>query len=113
MIQRGILPRSEITGFYAEGIHLEVDPRDLEQPVAAIRLDLRPIPDQREGEAPLRVFIDCALRCGLLRCPLEFSTGRAATRRPPPMPGEQSDEILHELGLADAEILRLRAQGTI
>jgi crotonobetainyl-CoA:carnitine CoA-transferase CaiB-like acyl-CoA transferase len=49
----------------------------------------------------------------LLRCPLEFSTGRAATRRPPPMPGEQTDEILWELGYADAEVRRLRERGTV
>ena len=33
----------------------------------------------------------------LLRFPIEFSTGRAATRRPAPMPGEHTDEILAEL----------------
>ena len=49
----------------------------------------------------------------LLRCPLEFSSGRAATRRPPPMPGEQTDEILWELGYGDAEVRRLREQGTV
>jgi crotonobetainyl-CoA:carnitine CoA-transferase CaiB-like acyl-CoA transferase len=52
-------------------------------------------------------------RLRLLRCPLEFSTGRAATQRPPPMPGEQSEEILRELGLDDAEISRLRQQKTV
>ncbi len=49
----------------------------------------------------------------LLRFPLELSTGRAAVRRPPPMPGEQTDEILAELGYAEAEIRRLRAEGTV
>jgi crotonobetainyl-CoA:carnitine CoA-transferase CaiB-like acyl-CoA transferase len=49
----------------------------------------------------------------LLRFPLELSTGRAAVRRPPPMPGEQAEEILRELGYADADIRRLRADGVV
>jgi crotonobetainyl-CoA:carnitine CoA-transferase CaiB-like acyl-CoA transferase len=49
----------------------------------------------------------------LLRFPVELSTGRASVRRPPPMPGEQTDEILGELGYARDEIQRLRAQGTV
>ncbi len=49
----------------------------------------------------------------LLRFPLEFSTGRATTRRPPPMPGEHTREILHELGYTDADIWRLNAQGAV
>ena len=52
-------------------------------------------------------------RVRLLRFPLEFSTGRAAVRRPPPMPGEQADEILRELGYAEADIRRLRDQRAI
>ncbi|HET8575886.1 MAG TPA: CaiB/BaiF CoA-transferase family protein [Methylomirabilota bacterium] len=49
----------------------------------------------------------------LLRFPIEFSTGRAGMRRPPPMAGEHADEILGELGYGGAEIGRLRAQGVI
>jgi crotonobetainyl-CoA:carnitine CoA-transferase CaiB-like acyl-CoA transferase len=49
----------------------------------------------------------------LLRFPVELSSGRAEVRRPPPMPGEQTDEILRELGYADEEIRRLRTQGTV
>lgn len=52
-------------------------------------------------------------RVRLLRFPLEFSTGRATVRRPPPMPGEHAAEILRELGYPDAEIERLRAQGVV
>ncbi len=49
----------------------------------------------------------------LLRFPLEFSTARAAVRRPPPMPGEHTDEVLRELGIPDAEIRRLRDQRVV
>jgi crotonobetainyl-CoA:carnitine CoA-transferase CaiB-like acyl-CoA transferase len=48
-------------------------------------------------------------RVRLLRFPLELSSGRAAVRRPPPMPGQHADEILGELGYAEADIRRLRA----
>jgi crotonobetainyl-CoA:carnitine CoA-transferase CaiB-like acyl-CoA transferase len=49
----------------------------------------------------------------LLRFPLEFSTGRAVVRRPPPMCGEHAAEILRELGYDDAAIARLRKDGAV
>jgi crotonobetainyl-CoA:carnitine CoA-transferase CaiB-like acyl-CoA transferase len=49
----------------------------------------------------------------LLRFPIEFSTGRAAVRRPPPMPGQHTDEVLGELGYGDADIRRLRADRVV
>ena len=49
----------------------------------------------------------------LLRFPLELSTGRAEVRRPPPMPGQHSDEILRESGYSEEEIRRLRAAGVL
>lgn len=49
----------------------------------------------------------------LLRFPLEFSTGRAAVRRPPPLPGEHTEEILRDLGYAEGEIRRLRDQRVV
>jgi len=52
-------------------------------------------------------------RVRLLRFPLEFSSGRAGVRRPPPAPGEQNDEILGELGYAETEIRRLREEGVV
>jgi crotonobetainyl-CoA:carnitine CoA-transferase CaiB-like acyl-CoA transferase len=44
----------------------------------------------------------------LLRFPVELSTGRATIGRPPPMPGEHAEEILRELGYAEADVRRLR-----
>lgn len=44
----------------------------------------------------------------LLRFPVEFSSGRAGVRRPPPGAGEHTDELLQELGYDDSEIARLR-----
>jgi crotonobetainyl-CoA:carnitine CoA-transferase CaiB-like acyl-CoA transferase len=52
-------------------------------------------------------------RLRLLRFPLEFSSGRATVRRPPPMAGEHTGEILGELGYGDAEVRRLREQGVV
>jgi crotonobetainyl-CoA:carnitine CoA-transferase CaiB-like acyl-CoA transferase len=49
----------------------------------------------------------------LLRFPLELSTGRAEVRRPPPMPGEHTDEILKECGYSEEEISRLRTVGAV
>jgi crotonobetainyl-CoA:carnitine CoA-transferase CaiB-like acyl-CoA transferase len=49
----------------------------------------------------------------LLRFPVELSSGRATVGRPPPMPGEHAEEILRELGYADADVRRLREQRVI
>ncbi len=49
----------------------------------------------------------------LLRFPLEFSGGRAAVRRLPPMSGEHTGEILRELGYTEAETDRLRRENVV
>jgi crotonobetainyl-CoA:carnitine CoA-transferase CaiB-like acyl-CoA transferase len=48
-----------------------------------------------------------------LRFPLDFSTGRAEVRRPPPTPGEHTDEILRECGYDEEDIGTLRAGGAV
>ncbi len=52
-------------------------------------------------------------RVRVLGFPLELSTGRATVRRPPPTPGQHSDEILREHGYGDGAIRRLRDAGVV
>jgi len=47
-------------------------------------------------------------RVRLLRFPLEFSSGQAATRRVPPTSGQHTDEILRELGFSAADVRAFR-----
>ncbi|MGH7278200.1 MAG: CaiB/BaiF CoA transferase family protein [Candidatus Rokuibacteriota bacterium] len=70
-------------------------------------------PGVQAADAVEEIDHPVAGRVRLLRFPLEFSTGRAGTRRPPPMPGQHADEILREAGYADAEIEELRADGVV
>ena len=53
---------------------------------------------------------------GVLRqagIPIEFGTTPGAVRTAPPLLGEHTDEVLTELGIADEEVARLRAQGVV
>ena len=52
-------------------------------------------------------------RVRVLRFPLELSTGRATVRRPPPTPGQHSEEILREYGYAADAIRRFRDAGVV
>lgn len=52
-------------------------------------------------------------RVKFLRCPIEFSTGRATIRRAPPMPGEHAGEILQEIGFSQDDVDRFRDQGAV
>jgi crotonobetainyl-CoA:carnitine CoA-transferase CaiB-like acyl-CoA transferase len=49
----------------------------------------------------------------LVRWPFELSETPAELRRPPPLLGEQTEEILKELGLGEGEIEALRGDGAI
>ncbi len=48
-----------------------------------------------------------------LRFPVEFSTGRATVRRPPPTVGQHTDEILREAGYGGEAIRGLRDEGAV
>jgi crotonobetainyl-CoA:carnitine CoA-transferase CaiB-like acyl-CoA transferase len=70
-------------------------------------------PAVRDSDVVEEVEHPTAGRIRLLRFPVEFSSGRAEVRRPPPMPGEHTEEILRELGYAEAEVQRLREEGAV
>jgi len=70
-------------------------------------------PAVRAADAVEEIHHPVAGPLRLLRFPIEFSTGRATVRRPPPMAGEHTGEVLGELGYGDADIRRLREQGVV
>jgi crotonobetainyl-CoA:carnitine CoA-transferase CaiB-like acyl-CoA transferase len=49
----------------------------------------------------------------LVASPLKLSATPAQLRRPPPLLGQHTDEVLAELGLDEAEVARLRASGAV
>jgi formyl-CoA transferase len=49
----------------------------------------------------------------LVASPIRFREAPLKHERPPPLLGEHSAEILRELGIGDAEIEKLRANGVV
>jgi crotonobetainyl-CoA:carnitine CoA-transferase CaiB-like acyl-CoA transferase len=49
----------------------------------------------------------------LVASPIKLSATPAQVRRPPPLLGEHTDDVLAELGIDAAERARLRAEGVI
>jgi len=49
----------------------------------------------------------------LLGLPVKLSATPGAIRRAPPLLGEHTDEVLREIGLSEADLARLRANGVI
>ena len=49
----------------------------------------------------------------LVASPLKFARAKPAYERAPPLLGQHSDEVLHELGLSDDEIASLRKEGVV
>jgi crotonobetainyl-CoA:carnitine CoA-transferase CaiB-like acyl-CoA transferase len=83
--------------------------------VAPVRTPAEAVADPAVQAADVVEDVDhpVAGRVRLLRFPVELSSGRATVRRPPPMPGEHVEEILRELGYADADLRRLRDQRVV
>jgi crotonobetainyl-CoA:carnitine CoA-transferase CaiB-like acyl-CoA transferase len=52
-------------------------------------------------------------RVRLLKHPISYGAGEPELRRPPPLLGEHTDEILRELGIDDQRIAALRTTGAI
>jgi crotonobetainyl-CoA:carnitine CoA-transferase CaiB-like acyl-CoA transferase len=61
----------------------------------------------------LEVDHPTAGRVRLLKHPISYSAGEPELRRPPPMLGEHTDEILRELGYDDERIRALRTSGAV
>jgi crotonobetainyl-CoA:carnitine CoA-transferase CaiB-like acyl-CoA transferase len=70
-------------------------------------------PAVRDADVVEEVEHPTAGRVRLLRFPLEFSSGRAEVRRLPPMPGEQTEEILRQMGYDETDVRRLQDQGVV
>jgi crotonobetainyl-CoA:carnitine CoA-transferase CaiB-like acyl-CoA transferase len=49
----------------------------------------------------------------MVASPIKLSATPAKVRRPPPLLGEHTDDVLAELGIDAAERARLRADGVI
>jgi crotonobetainyl-CoA:carnitine CoA-transferase CaiB-like acyl-CoA transferase len=70
-------------------------------------------PAVQEADVIEEVDHPTAGRVRLLRFPVAFSGGRSTVRRPPPMSGEHTDEILREVGYTGVEVDHLRRQSVV
>lgn len=70
-------------------------------------------PQVRHREMELRMEHPKAGTVRMLGYPVKFSRGSGALRRPAPLLGEHTDEILREVGYSVEEIARLRARGVL
>jgi 3-oxoacid CoA-transferase len=54
--------------------------------------------------------------CGPIKVispPVKYSNAEPSVRRPPPLLGEHTDEVLSEIGLSEGEIRGLREGGVV
>ena len=69
--------------------------------------------DQRKFFHELAPQVPAASRVTVPTAPFSFADGGPAIDRAPPRLGEHTDEILRELGYADADVAALRGRGVI
>ena len=70
-------------------------------------------PQVREREMTVQMPHPLAGRVRLVASPMKFSATPVQYRRPPPLLGEHTAELLREFELSDAEVARLRDAGAI
>lgn len=113
--------REELVALFAERLR-ERDTKDLHLAFTKAGVPAAPVADVRdvvsaEQTAALEMLEPVShpripdLR--LAAIPLSFDGGRAVHRRPPPLVGEHTAEVLQEVGYTDEEIADLAADGVV
>jgi len=95
--------------------HWEKSLQAVRVPVGPVRTLPEVFDDPQTKHREMRVTMEHPLggEVSLLGNPLKLSETPVTYRRPPPLRGEHTDEVLRELGKDDAEIARLREAGVI